>query len=843
MSFRRSIVSTFLVQAPTLLLYFASSTLLTRMLSDVGRGQYALFTSQTALLAMLIGLNLGFGTTFFTARANRPQKEVIGAAASMLVLQALFLPLVLLGISATDRLSGLLMPQGYTSWVYWIYVYLTVVLSLLIGCISALLLGLKRFRMLNRMNIVNAALNAGAAIGLYAFRSRFDAANVLPLVLMVTSVALVAQAVLWIMIYIREIGISPIPVFSRKVLAPILSFSVVGYATNLINLINYRFDIWVIGDHLGNAALGLYSVAVGTAQLLFYIPDPFSRVAQPYLFGQVKNEMLGSFKVVSRLNFTTVLLIGLLMGVTAPWIVPALFGQEFGASITALWLLLPGILFSSASKLFAPLLIHGGKQNTNLYWITIAAVMTIVLDMWLIPYGGIEAAALITTAVYLLILVGMLLTIRIGMGIPVHDLFLLKPGDIARVGRLIQPQSNPVPRVDPTPAPQNGPHVLCVVGWWPTGTDVSGIFIKEHLLAIARNTRLTVVYMQVTKDTVTWPSVTVDSGMEDGLLVHRVRIRTPLRRFDLTGRLARLAFGRSIAKWHAETPFDLVHVHVRTDITAAVTPVAKRLSLPVVVTEHNSHYHLGIKALPSKEQRQERLSIRKWFAGTEIKCVLPVSHDLARVLVDDFGLSPEKVHVVRNVAAEVFRPAPRPLSPPFRITLAAVWRPPKDHDVFIRALGSAPPGLLSQCRIDWVGYGPDYETIRKRCREELPNVDVHFPGYLNKTHLAELMRNSHLFVLPTTADNLPCVVIESLCCGTPVVSMAVNGVPELIDSSNGILVPPSDPIALAAALTKALTDLERFDRRAIAANAARNYSVMAINQRHAEIYRAVLNEI
>lgn len=840
MSFRRSIVSTFLVQAPTLLLYFVSSTLLTRMLSDVGRGQYALFTSQTAMLAMLIGLNFGFGTTFFTARASKSQKETIGAAAAILLLQALLLPVVLWGVSTNDRLSGLLMPQGYTSWQYWAYIYLTVVLTLMIGGVSALLLGLKRFKILNQMNIINAALNAGAAIGLYLSRSRIDAENVLQVVLVVTSVALVIQAVLWIVIYAKEVGLPPMPVFAWPILAPILSFSLVGYATNLINLINYRFDIWVIGDQFGNAALGLYSVAVGTAQLLFYIPDPFSRVAQPYLFGQVKNEMLGSFKVVSRLNFTTVLFIGLLMGGSAPWVVPALFGQEFSSSIVVLWLLLPGILFSSASKLFAPLLIHGGKQRVNLYWITFAAVMTIVLDMWLIPHGGIKAAALITSAIYLLILVGMLLTIRFGMGIPVHDLFLLQPGDIARVGRLMRPQTPAQPQAAPSTAPPTGPHVLCVVGWWPTDNDVSGIFIKEHLSAIARTARLTVVFMQVTKEKTAWPSMTVDSGMEEGLFVHRVRIRTPLRRFDLTSRLARRAYGKLITKWHQGSPFDLIHVHVRTDITATVNTTARKLGLPVVVTEHNSFYHLGIKALPENEQKLERRSIRRWFASPEINCVMPVSYDLAQVLVNDFGLAPEKVHVVRNVAAEVFRHSEAPPDPPFRMTLAAVWRPPKDHDVFIRALRLLPPHLLSLCRIDWVGYGPDHETIRNRCHEELPTVDIRFPGYMNKADLADLMRQSHLFVLPTIADNLPCVVIESLCCGTPVVSMAVNGVPELVNASNGILVPPSDPQALSMALAQMITGHARFDRRAIAAHAADNYSMEAINARISEIYRGVL---
>ena len=141
--------------------------------------------------------------------------------------------------------------------------------------------------------------------------------------------------------------------------------------------------------------------------------------------------------------------------------------------------------------------------------------------------------------------------------------------------------------------------------------------------------------------------------------------------------------------------------------------------------------------------------------------------------------------------------------------------------------------------IEWVGYGPDYALIMDRCQKELAHVDVRFPGYQDKQEMAHLMQQSHLFVLPTHADNLPCVVIESLCCGTPVVSMNVNGVPELIDATNGILVPASDPQALADALMECMRSGDRFDRHAIAEAAAPKFSAAAISEKITGIYAQV----
>jgi glycosyltransferase involved in cell wall biosynthesis len=262
----------------------------------------------------------------------------------------------------------------------------------------------------------------------------------------------------------------------------------------------------------------------------------------------------------------------------------------------------------------------------------------------------------------------------------------------------------------------------------------------------------------------------------------------------------------------------------------------------VVVTEHNSFYHLGIRALPAHEQAAQRAFIRRWFSDPNIVKVMPVSNDLASVLTEDYAVPERKIHVIPNVAADVFHPGGQPVAHPFRMLLAAVWRPPKDHDVFIHALRSLPSELRQKLMVEWGGYGPDMERIKQRCASELPDVDVRFPGLMSKAQLAQAMRNAHLFVLPTKADNLPCVVLESLCCGTPVVSMHVNGVPELVDKTNGVLVPPSDPTALATILAHCMRGELQFDRAAIAHAALGRYAPDVVGSHIQRVYSAVLSE-
>lgn len=435
MSMKRGIFYTFLTQAPTLVLYFVASTLMTRLLGDVGRGEYALITNQVALLSLALSMNLGFGITYFTAKSSSDPRSVVGTAATMVLFNIAVIPFLLFGISSTEGLAHLLMPADRMHWAYWAFVYFSIMAGLINTSVGAVLLGLKHFRVLNWMSLLNAGMSAVGLLILYQLKDRLEPHEILPAVLLVSAIAMALQTTGWCVLYGIQVGRIPVPVWSWKTMRPILAFSLVGHLSNLINLINYRFDIWVVDYYQGAAELGLYAVAVGIGQLLFNVPEPFSRVVQPYLFGQVSSEMLSRFKAVARLNFTALVILSLIMWATAPWVIPWLFGEVFLDSVFPLRLLLPGIVFSGAAKLLAQLVVQGGYQRFNLIATASSAVITIGLDLLLIPIWGIQGAAIASTIAYLVILMVIVFTIRYRMSIPIHDLFLLHPADIAQLRR------------------------------------------------------------------------------------------------------------------------------------------------------------------------------------------------------------------------------------------------------------------------------------------------------------------------------------------------------------------------------------------------------------------------
>ena len=83
--------------------------------------------------------------------------------------------------------------------------------------------------------------------------------------------------------------------------------------------------------------------------------------------------------------------------------------------------------------------------------------------------------------------------------------------------------------------------------------------------------------------------------------------------------------------------------------------------------------------------------------------------------------------------------------------------------------------------LDILGDGPRKEEYMKLSAELGLSDRVFFHGYQSKNVVANYMRQAQLFVLPSLWENLPCVLIEAIASGLPILSTQAGGIPEIVD--------------------------------------------------------------
>ncbi|MBK9055133.1 MAG: glycosyltransferase family 4 protein [Chloroflexi bacterium] len=141
--------------------------------------------------------------------------------------------------------------------------------------------------------------------------------------------------------------------------------------------------------------------------------------------------------------------------------------------------------------------------------------------------------------------------------------------------------------------------------------------------------------------------------------------------------------------------------------------------------------------------------------------------------------------------------------------------------------------------LDIIGDGPQKEDYIKLAHELGISQKIRWHGYKAKSEVAEIMRQADFLVLPSLWENLPSVIAEALTTGLPVVATNVGGVPEMIDTTNGRLVSPSDSEALSRAILDVGTHIKDFDRKKLNQTAQR-YTYQNVGLAYHKIYEVCL---
>ena len=246
---------------------------------------------------------------------------------------------------------------------------------------------------------------------------------------------------------------------------------------------------------------------------------------------------------------------------------------------------------------------------------------------------------------------------------------------------------------------------------------------------------------------------------------------------------------------------DVVHSHLKhADLVAA--RVAPRLGLPMVSTLHL------IEDDPGPIGRLKR-DLAARARSRAASATVAVSEATRRWYLESYPQDPERVVTLHNGIPSPGRVEPQAAAdvraefgagPGVALAVTvALLRPGKGHEVLLEA-AAATPGV----RFVLAGEGTQEEHLRREAVRHGVMDRVVFAGF--RSDVSRILAAADLVVHPSLADALPTALIHALAAGAPIVASNVGGIPEIVTPDVGVLVPPGDPQALAAAIAALASD-------------------------------------
>jgi sugar transferase (PEP-CTERM/EpsH1 system associated) len=257
-------------------------------------------------------------------------------------------------------------------------------------------------------------------------------------------------------------------------------------------------------------------------------------------------------------------------------------------------------------------------------------------------------------------------------------------------------------------------------------------------------------------------------------------------------------------------------VHTRN--LAALEVVVPAWAAGVPVRVHGEHGR-DVSDLDGSHRGYQRL--RRLY-GLFVQRFVALSQDLAGYLQQRVGFEPARIRQIYNgVDTQRFTPAPQreaiagcPFGADASLLLIGTvgrMQQVKDQTLLARAFVQAlqqRPDLRDRLRLVMAGDGP----LRVQTQHLIDAAGLGALAWLpgERSDVAAWMRGLDLFVLPSLAEGVSNTILEAMASGLPVIATAVGGNVELVEPGrSGLLVPPGDVPAMAAALIALADDAGR----------------------------------
>lgn len=382
---------------------------------------------------------------------------------------------------------------------------------------------------------------------------------------------------------------------------------------------------------------------------------------------------------------------------------------------------------------------------------------------------------------------------------------------------------------------------LWLASWYPNGAEATnGDFVQRHAIATSLFCKVDVIHVWEDEfekvNNIQESSVQVNQNLSEKIIVFPSANIFPILN-KLVNQYRFFSFyKKAIKQYIANNGLpNMVHVHVPMKAGMLALWMKRKYNIPFVVTEHWAIYNNYAPDCFSKRSSWFKLYTKKIIL--QAAAFLPVSEELGNAV--NKYVTQKAFTTISNVAdVNLFYHQPQKQNNKFRLVHVSSMIYQKNPQVIISAfeqLNQAFP----ETELVMIGpYSTEIETIA--LATGLVGKNIFFTGALSYAQVAAQLQQGDAFVLFSLYENLPCVIIEALCCGLPVIASAVGGIPELINETNGILTKSLNEKDLLNAMKKMVGAANSFNPASISAGAAVTFSYHTVGQKINDVYQSLI---
>lgn len=419
---RSNIIWSYSGQVTTLVVGILGSIILARYLGPDGRGIYALILASAEFLTELIGKNSFIvAFTYYSGKGLLKLNQIFNQAV---------LYVLIVGVSAALLIRLLLKVEvgGFKNLTYydmWVCIAYGFAITYW-GVTSGILIGLDQIKLNNLVILANNVFTLVSqgfllvTLGLGIMGGRVQ--------ILLTSAFLVLVSTV---VLFRRIDFKfSVDWQATKKLSAFAGKLYPGYIGNLMLM---QIDLIILGLFTSSYSLGIYSVAKGLILPIALLEPPITQSLVPTIASDDPAHAIEVLTRGFRLLFWLLAFIVFLVGLTFPYLIPLIYGQEFKDVNIALLLLLPGQFSVASRTLYSYFTYQIGRPELLTYFSIATGLISLPIYISLSYWQGYIGLSLAVSCVLLFKFIIVILLYSFLTKQKIHKIFLLDKHDLQRI--------------------------------------------------------------------------------------------------------------------------------------------------------------------------------------------------------------------------------------------------------------------------------------------------------------------------------------------------------------------------------------------------------------------------